>query len=209
MKIFLLIFRISVEDGRSSLEIVPSESSSFTQVTSMDEGDHLIDVGSRAQILADSSAAAEIASRDLNQATGNRSSTELSRALAHISSIQLPVHTGFDTKSKISNGHPDSVVSSSGEFPYSVRSSSSGARAKEHSVSSSTGDTYRINEEAQPFRFHSLLNEEGELRADSSQNFVISSYSDASVASEHRSERNDRSSSEWFRPEQLFHDQAE
>lgn len=177
----------------------------------MDEGgDHLIDVGSRARILTDSSAAAEMASRDLNQAAGNRPSTELSQALAHISSIQLPVHTGFENKSKISNGLPllDSVVSSSGEFPYSVRSSSSGARAKEYSVSSSTGDTYRIEEE-EPFRFHSLLNEEGELRADSSQNFVISSYSDVSVASEHQSERNDRSSSEWLLSEPLFHDQAE
>lgn len=179
----------------------------------MDEGDHLIDIGSRTRILTNSSAAAEMSSRDLNHAAGNRPSTELSQALAHISSIQLPaVHTGFDNKSKISNGLPlllDSVVSSSGEFPYSVRSSSSGARAKEHSVSSSTGDTYRI-EEDEPFRFHSLLNEEGgEQRADSSQNFVISSYSDVSVASEHRSERNDRSSSEWLRSEPLFHDRAE
>lgn len=192
-----------MEDQRNSLEIVPSESSSFTQVTSMDEGDHPIDVGSsRTRVLSSGSAAAETASRDLNQVIGShRPSTELSRALAHISSIQLPVQTSFDAKSKILSGHSAPVVvSSSGDFPYTVLGPAPGARPKEHSPSRCADGAYEARREP---------NDAAELRVDSSRDLIVSSYSDVSLAGEHQSEGNGDSPSEWFGSEPLFHKRGE
>lgn len=193
------------EDQRKSLEIVPSESSSFTLVTSMDEGDHPIDVGSKTtRVLSTGSvAAAETgASRDLNQVIGgHRPSTELSCALAHISSIQLPVQTSFDAKGKISSGHSAPVVvSSSGDFPYPVLGPAPGARPKERSPSRSADGAYGTRREP---------NDAAEFRVDSSRDLIVSSYSDVSLASEHQSEGNGDSPSEWFGSEPLFHNRGE
>lgn len=191
-----------MEDRRNSLEIVPSESSSFTQVTSMDEGDHPIDVGSKTRVLSSGSAAVETAPRDLSQAMGtHRPSTELSRALAHISSIQLPVQTSFDAKNKILSGLSASAVSSSGDFPYPGLGSASGARPKEPSPSHGGDGAYETHREPP--------NDAAELRVDSSRDLIVSSYSDVSLASERQSEGNGDSPSEWFGSEPLFHSRAE
>lgn len=134
-------FRTNPQDSVQSLEIMPSDTSSFTHVTSMDEEERmtLLPGGDLRPFqkhqpfpLTPLTSASEAVAKDLGHVSTSR---ELSQALAHISSIQLPVHgpleaeapPGFDRRLTAS-------LASSGAL-----SSASGARPKE-GISPQIGD---------------------------------------------------------------------